>query len=172
MKALRNIKNLKKSGFTLVELLVVIAIIGVLSSVVIASLQNARNRASNVAVKSNLSNMRSSVEIIYDNNGQSYGTTGLALTANNCPTIPDTTLFGQQAILNSITSALNAAGAGGTATCVSTPASAPVSTWAVSVSLKTPETVGAVTNNFWCVDYLANSKGEANDLSGTDVSCP
>jgi prepilin-type N-terminal cleavage/methylation domain-containing protein len=39
------------SGFTLVELILVIAIIGVLSSIVLASLNNARNRAKDVAIK-------------------------------------------------------------------------------------------------------------------------
>lgn len=167
---MKNFRGTKKSGFTLVELLVVIAIIGVLSSVVITSLQNARNRAANTAVKANLASMRSSVEMIYDNSGQTYASTGQTL--GPCPTVLDTTLFGQQPVLDSVTSALNAAGAGGSATCVSTPASAPVSTWAVSVKLKTPETVNGVTSNYWCVDYLANSKGELNDLTGADTFCP
>ena len=161
-------KNFKKSGFTLVELLVVIAIIGILSTVVISSLQNARRRGANAAIKSNLASMRSSAEIIYDN-GQTYGTTGMTL--GPCPTALDTTLFGQQTVLNSITSALNAAGTGGTATCVSTPASTPVSTWAVSVKLNGSETIAGVTVNYWCVDYLANSKGETDDLSGAMVAC-
>ena len=56
-------------GFTLIELLVVIAIIGILSSVVLASLNTARNKGADAAIKSNLSNMRSQVEILFGDNG-------------------------------------------------------------------------------------------------------
>lgn len=161
-------KTSKKLGFTLVELLVVIAIIGILSSVVISSLGTARNRAANTAIKANLASVRSSIEIIYDN-AQTYGTIGQAL--GTCPVALDTTIFGQQTVLDSITSALNASGAGGTTTCVSEPASAPVSSWAISIKLKAPEDIAGVTVNYWCVDNLANSKGEVADLSGLMTSC-
>ncbi len=54
-----------KKGFTLIELLVVIAIIGVLSSVVLASLNSARGKGSNAAVKSGMANMRAQAELYY-----------------------------------------------------------------------------------------------------------
>ena len=54
------------AGFTLIELLVVIAIIGILSSVVLASLNTARGKGADAAVKSNLNNMRAQSELFYD----------------------------------------------------------------------------------------------------------
>ena len=64
--------NNQKKGFTLIELLVVIAIIGILSSVVLASLNTARAKGSDAAVKSNLNGVRSQAELSYDSSGNSY----------------------------------------------------------------------------------------------------
>ncbi len=66
------IKNSLKRGFTLIELLVVIAIIGILASVVLASLNSARDKGADAAIKSNLNNSRAQAELFYDNNTRSY----------------------------------------------------------------------------------------------------
>lgn len=62
-----------KKGFTLIELLVVIAIIGILSSVVLASLNTARNKGADAATKASMNNVRAQGEVVYDNTG-SYAT--------------------------------------------------------------------------------------------------
>ena len=53
----------KNKGFTLIELLVVIAIIGILASVVLASLSSARDKGKDAAVKSQLASMKAQAEL-------------------------------------------------------------------------------------------------------------
>jgi len=64
------------SGFTLIELLVVVAIIGILASVVIASLNTARDKSRVASIKSTLKNMIAQAEILnIDSTAGNYGTT-------------------------------------------------------------------------------------------------
>jgi prepilin-type N-terminal cleavage/methylation domain-containing protein len=56
-----------KKGFTLIELLVVVAIIGILATVVLSSLGEARTKAKDAAAKSALSNARVDLELHYLN---------------------------------------------------------------------------------------------------------
>jgi prepilin-type N-terminal cleavage/methylation domain-containing protein len=118
---------MKNKGFTLIELLVVIAIIGILSSVVLASLNSARSKGSDASIKGQLAGARAQAELYYDGNGTgSY--VGMCTVATG-------------------TSAMKAALEGMTTnvTCTSTE-----STWAMDASLK------SVTGK-WCVDSTGKS---------------
>lgn len=57
-----------QKGFTLIELLVVVAIIGILSSVVLASLNSARQKGRDARRASDLKQLQLALELYYDAN--------------------------------------------------------------------------------------------------------
>lgn len=65
-----------KRAFTLIELLVVVAIIGLLSSIVLASLSSARSRANDSKRVSDLRQIQKAVEVYATSNGGAYPSTG------------------------------------------------------------------------------------------------
>ena len=69
------LKGKTNRGFTLIELLVVIAIIGVLSTVVLASLNGARAKARDVRRKVDMRQMQTALELSFDSN-TAYPSTG------------------------------------------------------------------------------------------------
>ncbi len=144
-------------GFTLIELLVVIAIIGILSSVVLASLNTARAKGANAAIKTDLVNMRAQAELIYDTpgSGNSYGNVCADTVYIQAAMQAAATAAGSTAVLN-VT-----AGTAGMGTIAGDPANvvtchSSASAWAIESPLKIPEG----TFNFWCVDNSGTSKGE------------
>ncbi len=77
----------KNKGFTLIELLVVISMIGLLSSIVLASLSTARVRAADTAIKADLKGIATSAEVEASNMNGRYNTTGIAVTSSTCSTL-------------------------------------------------------------------------------------
>lgn len=65
---------MNKKGFTLIELLVVVAVIGLLATVVLASLGRARDRAKDAKIKMLLTQMRTQAEIFNTTHGSYNGT--------------------------------------------------------------------------------------------------
>jgi prepilin-type N-terminal cleavage/methylation domain-containing protein len=61
-----------KGGFTLIELLVVIAIIGILSSIVLVSLNTARSKGNDARVQAQISQFRAGAELWASNHSNSY----------------------------------------------------------------------------------------------------
>jgi prepilin-type N-terminal cleavage/methylation domain-containing protein len=70
-------KNFKNEGFTLVELLVVIAIIGLLSTLSIVALNNARMKARDAVRVAAVKQIQTAFELFYNDAGE-YPTTTIA----------------------------------------------------------------------------------------------
>lgn len=61
-----------RSGFTLVEILVVIAIIGILSSIVLASMSGARSKGRDTKRISDVKQLQLALQLYYDGNNSVY----------------------------------------------------------------------------------------------------
>jgi prepilin-type N-terminal cleavage/methylation domain-containing protein len=140
----------KSKGFTLIELLVVIAIIGILSSVVLASLNSARNKGADAAIKGQLAGARAQAELYYDGTGgNKYSSGALTTTSNVC----DATDGLKNMMANLVSTA-------GSASCA-----ASSSAWAASAPLKTNSSIG------YCVDSTGYSATTSSPTQAAAGKC-
>lgn len=152
---------LKNRGFTLIELLMVITIIGILSTVVLVALNNARIRGVDAATKADVVGIRGAAELYYTIFPDAYGNTtafinttcGAAGTANSVSIDPKVQAQIDGAILKN---------GGFEAKCAGAP------TWyVIAVPLKSN------TANGWCVDSGGRSIQilMVNFSTNTDSTC-
>ena len=134
-------KNRSK-GFTLIELLVVIAIIGILSAVVLASLNTALSKGQDAAIQSDLSTIQTEAEIYYGGGGSNPSTNTYAAL---CTTDP--------VVLKAL-AGISSADGGTAATCNSS-----ATLYAVAAPLN------AAPNVAWCTD----SAGDARNKTAAGV---
>ncbi len=72
-------------GFTLIELLVVIAIIGMLSSIVFASLNTARQKGRDAQRRVELAQLVKAIQLYYENNNSAYPSSGVNTISGDWP---------------------------------------------------------------------------------------
>jgi len=137
-----------KKGFTLIELLVVISIIGLLSSVVLASLANARLKGADGAIKSDMNSIRTTAGLDYETFGGKYNTTGNQVYTNVCSTVvtPGTILVN----INKAVVHMKSVNGNQEAQCNINAAG---SAYMIAVPMRT-------TNTFWCIDSTGVSRSK------------
>jgi prepilin-type N-terminal cleavage/methylation domain-containing protein len=142
-------KNSSK-GFTLIELLVVIAIIGILSAVVLASLNTARSKGNDAAIQSDMSTIQTQAEIYYGGTGSNSYDTGAHSACNTTGMWTDPTII--KAVAGITTAAGNTAPiCGSTAT-------------AYAIQAKT-------STGYWCIDSAGDARADTVLTAGNTV-CP
>ncbi len=142
----------KENGFTLIELLIVIAIIGILASVVLISVNNARTKAKDTTIKNAMDTIRKVSELEFINLNGSYNITTNSGNAGFPPCTATTSgmIYQNESFQKAITQILSLNG-NQNGICVVHPTA-----WAIVFPLS--------SGDWWCIDSTGRS---SSTQSGT-----
>jgi len=138
-----------KKGFTLLELMIVVVIIGILTAVVLVSLNSARSKGQDASIKAQMNSLRTQADLYYSNHGNSYSSLFISDInwSSGDPSV--------QAILTGINKQGPIHTAGSSATA-----------WAAQVQLREDPT------KYICIDASAIFKIGTTVMTGGQTSCP
>jgi prepilin-type N-terminal cleavage/methylation domain-containing protein len=163
---------IRRQGFTLIELLVVIAIIGILSAIVLASLNTARAKGIDASIESNLHTVSTQAAIDYDSYPNAYSastvatlgteTTSYAVGTGSSGTAgvgPFDAGTAGDAVAETALNAVASVAGGGIQFGYSPTA------YVVEAQLT------ATASTYWCIDSTGIAKPESAPLTAGDTSC-
>ncbi len=166
-----------KKGFTLIELLVVIAIIGVLASIVLASLNSSRTKGTDAAIRSNMINARAQGVLYFDTNvtysASAASPAAIAFTVTGAGTVTNGTgVFSPKSSLG-IQDMLRRAAESANSTLYGY-VNATGTNWAAAVQMRDTNLVSASSGvDFFCVDSNNISKlVDTMTLTTAFTACP
>lgn len=164
----------KSRGFTLIELLVVVAIIGLLSSVVLASLNSAKLKANDAAIQSDLNTIQTQSQIYYNDHGNYGSNTSTIWPFSGNPSCTNSgatnTLFTDDATISNALIALGKlTGPSYSVVCATSADGSGTHKYSITVLLNAKSPSGS--QQYLCIDSQLRVANESYYYNGMNGSC-